>query len=132
MITTGKQFITGYSTAFKAAGGDPDACEAFIWARDTVAKSSKMTFPALIEAYAKKLDGGTANHGWGIGVLSALWEQIQEKDRARLLEVLKGCGLKFLLSASFSKMKLTSEEKTLAADTFRANRCEAAARRING
>lgn len=132
MIKTGKEFVAAYEAAFRAEGGDPEACEAFVWARDTVNGSTNLTFRKLIDKYGAKLSDGTAHHGWGIGVLSVLWNSISASDRLRILDLIKGCGLKFLLSEKFAKSKLTDGEKALATSVFTAGRCEAAVRRLNG
>ncbi|MEJ2229518.1 MAG: hypothetical protein P8Y67_15170 [Alphaproteobacteria bacterium] len=107
-----------------------EACEAFDWAADIA--SPDLTFSALIDIYSEMIARGEAHEGWAVGLLELVWENITPADRLKLLDAIKGNGLKFLNRESFKRFTLTAEEEDLVRTVFLANRAVSALEAFDG
>jgi hypothetical protein len=133
MIETGQQLVDQYAEAFKAIGGEPEACEGVIWARAATERAPKVTAPEMIQEIGRKIDEGTADHGWLLGVLGLLWSNLSEDQRLAIIAILiKGGAHKSLINKRAFPVAFTEREKAALAEAFRKGKAVAALRRLDG
>jgi len=130
MIETGKDFNLRYEAAFTAAGGDPDSCDGVLWLR--VVAASGLTADEIIEQIGLKIENGTANHGWLIGILRYLWDEWSEKQRLRIMELMGPRVVKCVLVRRNFDVDFTEAEKSLLAKCMQEINCLGAVKALNG
>lgn len=133
MIDTGKQLVENYSSKFKAAGGDPEACDGVLWAKDEIKRDSGATANDIITQIVQKVESGTADHGWIIGILDHLWSSLSQQQRLILIKALSAGGAhKVLIGRKSFRDRLNKKEKFILRKVFEKNKSVAALRRLDG
>lgn len=131
MIETGQELVDQYSAAFVALGGDPDSCEGVIWAREVVSRSESLSATEVITDIASKIVEGTANHGWLLGILGLLWDQLTEQQRlVAIRSLIAGGAHKGLLQSRTFPTPFTKTERQALEAAFEQSGCVAALRRL--
>lgn len=132
MIESGADLERQYSKAFRAAGGNPDICEGVLWLRQAVDIDPELTADEIFTRMGRKIIGGTANHGWLIGILAHLWDDLSEAQRLRIIEIMGPHISKCLLSKQFSHIRFTDAERLRLIDYMKRAKCPGAVRRLGG
>jgi hypothetical protein len=127
LIETGQELDDQYCAAFSNTGGDPEACVGVIWMHSVNAGNPTITTDEMLAEIVRKINDGTADHGWLISLLTHLWNDFSQGSRLRIMNSLaEGGAYKWLVTRD-----LTTAEKNFLRPILQERRAVAALRRLD-
>ncbi len=111
---------------------DPASCSAVAWMDKAIEAQPDMTIEQFVDEIDRKIDEGTADHGWLIAGLRFGWDVLTVEQRLRYIAVLvKGGAHKPLVGMAEFRDRLEPRERAALRSALAKGKSLAAIRRLD-